>query len=320
MELFLNSNLRNKYRIIFIKTNLRRSNKNTGRFDVSLFLSFFLLFTRLTYALIRHRPRVAYYPVTATATGWMGRDALCLIICRLFRARTIIHMRGSHLNVNFQSFHPLAQRLVRFTCKGVFLGIVQGECLRNQFDNLLPSNRVRVLYQAIDTRLSDNPDLPNVERNVFYNHFTGERLLPEDPAQLEADILAGRHAKTYKYLGIVSGTEKLAVMRASAVFALPSYSEGFSRALLEAMSLGLPVTCTPVGAHGEVVLDSVNGYLVDPGDVATLTQRIIALLQDDVLRQKMGRANSEYVRRTFDIGTIANELSVFIDQALTDAV
>lgn len=363
MELFLQSKLKTKYEILFVKTSLKRTNKSKGKLDIGSLFSILLFFAHLGSVLLRHRPPVAYYPVTPTQIGWVGRDALCLLLCRLFRARTIIHMRGSHLNLNFRTFHPLVQRLVRFACRSVSIGIVQGERLRDQFDTLLPDSRVRVLYQAIDTTAYDTRDfehggsvdvlfmghltqakgycdllrcipgvadaVPDVrflvagtkrqgERGVFFNQLTGERLIHEESETLEEAICSGKYEPNYTYLGVVSGAEKLARMRQSAIFVLPSYSEGFSRALLEAVSLGLPIVCTRVGAHAEIIQDGTNGYLVDPGDIATLTQRIIALLQDPELRRKMALANYEYARRGFDIDRIADTFSTYIDQAMND--
>lgn len=361
MDTFLKSKLKDKYNITFVKTNYRKTNKNKGKLDIHSLFSFPLFFINLILALTKHRPKVAYYPITPTQLGWVGRDALCLVLCHLFRAKTIIHMRGSHLKLNFRTFHPLVQYIIRFACRPVSIGIVQGEALRDQFETLLPDQRVRVLYQAIDIKefgrdLSTNVVTCNVlfmghlthakgycdllrcipivansvpdvrfliagtkrqgERGVFFNQRTGINLIHEEPDELEDLIRAGKYSANYKYLGVISGERKLELMRRSAIFVLPSYSEGFSRALLEAMGLGLPVVCTPVGAHGEIIRDGVNGYLVEPGDTHSLAQKIIELLQKPNLRADMARANYDNARRRFEIDRIAGDFSAIIDQVI----
>jgi len=71
---------------------------------------------------------------------------------------------------------------------------------------------------------------------------------------------------------------------------LPSRSEGFGRANLEAMAAGKPVVSTRVGGIPEVVSDGETGLLVPPGDRAALAGAIIRLGEDQDLRRQMGAA------------------------------
>ncbi len=152
------------------------------------------------------------------------------------------------------------------------------------------------------------------ERNIFFNQLTGEKLLYEDPTVLHKQALRSAFKKNYQYLGVLKDQEKLRVLEKAAIFVLPSYSEGFSRALLEAMCMGKAVVCTPVGAHGEIVKDGVNGIIVKPGDHEQLAKEIISLLADKGKRDKIGCVNYQYVRDAFGIDIIANRLdSIFLE-------
>jgi glycosyltransferase involved in cell wall biosynthesis len=64
------------------------------------------------------------------------------------------------------------------------------------------------------------------------------------------------------------------------VFLLPSQSESFGLAALEAMACGVPVVANRVGGLPEVVDDGVSGALVSPGDVDEAARRAIELLED----------------------------------------
>ena len=77
---------------------------------------------------------------------------------------------------------------------------------------------------------------------------------------------------------------------------MPSYSEGFSVALAEALSAGLACVVTPVGAAPEVITDGQEGFFVQPGDHIGLAEKIILLLRDDALSERLGRAARERAR------------------------
>ena len=89
------------------------------------------------------------------------------------------------------------------------------------------------------------------------------------------------------------------------VFVLSSRAEGVPTAALEAMSLGLPVVATRVGAFGEIVENGVEGWLVPPGDATALADRIEALVKNPLLRKRLGEAAFRRVRDRFDIGQCA---------------
>ncbi len=74
------------------------------------------------------------------------------------------------------------------------------------------------------------------------------------------------------------------------VFVLPSRTEAFPMALLEAMAAGLPSVCTAVGGVPEMVDDGVTGYLVPVGDQAALTARLTELVAEPERRARMGAA------------------------------
>ena len=71
-------------------------------------------------------------------------------------------------------------------------------------------------------------------------------------------------------LGWVSTEQKQIELSASHVFVLPSYSEGFPMAVIEAMSTGLPVICSDVGGVSDSVHNGINGFLIQPNNIQQL--------------------------------------------------
>ena len=92
------------------------------------------------------------------------------------------------------------------------------------------------------------------------------------------------------------------------VFVLPSLSEGFGIALLEAMAMGKPVVATRIGGIPEVVEDGVTGLLVQPGDPKTLANGILEMLSDKERSLEMGRRGREVVSKHFTLESMVAEM------------
>jgi N-acetyl-alpha-D-glucosaminyl L-malate synthase BshA len=94
-------------------------------------------------------------------------------------------------------------------------------------------------------------------------------------AEQEADRLGLRH--DVRFLGKVENVADL--LREGDLFVLPSQTESFGLAALEAMACGLPVVASRVGGLPEVVTDGESGALCVPGDVAGMTAHAIEILR-----------------------------------------
>jgi len=87
-----------------------------------------------------------------------------------------------------------------------------------------------------------------------------------------------------------------------------SKTEGQSIATLEAMACGLPVIVTPVGAIPDVIKDGINGFLVKSNQPKILAQKIISLLNDDALREKIGNAARKTIEERHANDMYVNQL------------
>ena len=113
-----------------------------------------------------------------------------------------------------------------------------------------------------------------------------------------------------RFTGAVAEDDLPELHRRAAVFALPSVdvtcygrrvaiSELLGLGVLEAMASGTPVVASRVGGLPEVVTDGVTGFLVDPGDVGALRDRVATLLADRRLARRMGEAGRTAVVERF---------------------
>ncbi len=93
-------------------------------------------------------------------------------------------------------------------------------------------------------------------------------------------------------------TKPLSIMD---IFVLPSLQEGLGLCLLEAMAMAKPVIASDVGGIYTLVQHRTNGLLTVPADESSLTQMIIALLNDREMAIKMGQAGRKMVEDKFSL-------------------
>jgi glycosyltransferase involved in cell wall biosynthesis len=196
-----------------------------------------------------------------------------------------------------------------------------------------PRSRTRVVYGGVDCdRFRPGPD--SSRRGVLFvgrltPHKGVDRLIralpagatltvvgsgghdPEPPEREYGELL-GRLARgrSVRFLGPVPDEELPALVRQAAVVALPSVhvtcygrriavSELLGLVALEAMASGTPVVCSRLGGLPEIVEDGTTGFLVAPGEVDELRERLAQLLHDPALAARMGGCGREHVLARF---------------------
>jgi glycosyltransferase involved in cell wall biosynthesis len=107
------------------------------------------------------------------------------------------------------------------------------------------------------------------------------------------------------------------LLRATDVLVLTSRWEGLPRVLPQAMAAGVPVIATAVDGSPEAVQDGVNGFVVPPGDVDGMAQRVLHLLRDPALRQRMGDEGRSRVGE-FDIDRMVHQQEALYDEMVAE--
>ncbi len=90
-----------------------------------------------------------------------------------------------------------------------------------------------------------------------------------------------------------------ALQRASAVILQKSLREGFGLTVTEALWKGKPVVSSRVGGIRLQIQDGVSGFLLEPTDTEGFASRVVQILQDPALAERLGRNGKEYVREHF---------------------
>lgn len=100
------------------------------------------------------------------------------------------------------------------------------------------------------------------------------------------------------------------------LFVLPSYAEGNSNAILEAMRAGLPIVSTNVGGAAIQVGSAGARFLVAPGARAALADRLLELIDDETLRLRLGAAMRGRVAESFTMERVATTYEQAFDLIL----
>jgi glycosyltransferase involved in cell wall biosynthesis len=108
-----------------------------------------------------------------------------------------------------------------------------------------------------------------------------------------------------KFTGFVPYEDLKALYSACDVFVLPSFEEGQGVVLLEAMASGKPLIGSKVGGIPMQIREGWNGFLVKPGDVEQLAEKIRYLVENESERTKMGRNSKKLAEDEFDWEKIA---------------
>ena len=140
----------------------------------------------------------------------------------------------------------------------------------------------KIVKEFPDVKFCFAGTLITEEHNVFFDGVTGKPINHTNPEDIFKEYIENTHESNYVYLGKLDEKQKIDWLNKSNLFILPSYSEGFSMSVLEAIAVGKPIT-TPVGALKDI-LEEVNA-ITNPGDIEAITNAVLRFLKDKALKK-----------------------------------
>jgi glycosyltransferase involved in cell wall biosynthesis len=144
---------------------------------------------------------------------------------------------------------------------------------------------------------------PQVSFNI-----AGDVLEPDYFLELQTLIRNLNLSDRFHFVGGVANLREY--LSTADIFVLPSRSEGFSNAIVEAMAASLPVVATDVGGNIEAVTDGVSGLIVPSEDPAALAAAITRLLADPSKAQEMGAAGKKLASEKFTTDAMMHQITL----------
>ncbi|MGD8704076.1 MAG: glycosyltransferase [Syntrophobacterales bacterium] len=123
--------------------------------------------------------------------------------------------------------------------------------------------------------------------------------------------------KHVHFCGALSHEEVLKILQCADVFVHCSEYEGLGMAIMEAMGAGLPVVASRVGGVPDLVREGETGFMIPPDDVETYAEKILLLLNNDQLRQELGRKARHFAVKHLNKQAILAQLETVYGEILT---
>ncbi len=297
--------------------------KESGHFSIQNIILAFLQYTRFLVALFHSRPQIIHIH-TSQGFGWL-KDTFYILIGKLYGSKIVLHIHASTFNSLYGEKSKLVQGYTRWVM-GLSDAIISvSDEWKQRLGGIVHAEKVFSFRNCI-TLDSFSPHPANRPVNCVKAMFIGSvgsrkgafdllealgRLktrgcvLPTTIAgyeEREGDLVKARSrlqelnlADTCELPGTVIGEKKAELFSKANLFILPSYNEGLPMAILEGMSAGMAVVSTPVGGIPEIVRDGYNGFLVQPGDIDSLAEKLEVLADDPHLCLEMGKRSREIV-------------------------
>ena len=120
-----------------------------------------------------------------------------------------------------------------------------------------------------------------------------------------------------RFLGKQEPVEE--ILSIADIFLMPSGSETFGLAALEAMACGVPVIASRIGGLPELVLNGETGFLCELGDIDGYTNAANQLLTDEALHQRMADASRRRAVEEFDTGIIVPQYESYYKRVMERA-
>jgi glycosyltransferase involved in cell wall biosynthesis len=288
------------------------------------------------------RKGVVYLPLSQNVGGFL-RDSLFIHAAALRGWKVAVHLRGAAFRDFYESSNPIMRWWIRRTLRRISSLAVVGSRLRSLFDGLMPPERVAVVPNGTpDVARENGARLPN--RVLYLSNLVKDKGIVE--AVEAALILVARHSQVeilfagdwddatverqlrerveqangrIRFLASVAGEQKERLLQSASVLLFPPRApEGHPRVVLEAICRGIPLVTTDRGAIRETVRDGESAFVLTDPDPSELAERVLQLLTDDDLRERMGRAARERYERSYTQETADRRMAEWLMTAWRD--
>jgi glycosyltransferase involved in cell wall biosynthesis len=340
-QLFMHSLQKLGHDVDIVEKTFSLKQEDVGAVSIAKIMRAPHIVFKLFSHLIQNRPDICYYFISVGKISF-AFDALLTLILRLFGVDYVLYSHGKGLKELETMSGTVFRYVIKQTLSGALGGLVLGESLKKDINNFVPNERLFILPNAIpDIKWNKNgpvrknshpvqilflsnliPSKGPLEfikmAGIVYRKFKNVRFVLAGRSmgdaflqEIRASIEQSGVRDVVTVPGPVYGTDKEKLFQETDIFVFPTYydRETFGLVNLEAMQCGLPVISTSEGAIPEVVVDSINGFIIDPHNIDQMAGRVQMLVEDEELRRAMGKAGRERYEQYYTIEAYEKRLA-----------
>ncbi len=245
----------------------------------------------------------------ATTNGTFFWGAIVWLTCKIHRKPWILRKFAGSFDQAYKSLPKPIKFLVRRTSINADLCLFQTNHLVRFFSEILKNPVAWYPNSRPLPKLKQTNRNSTARRFVFVGHVISTKGIHELIAaseKLDSSICVDIYGplngdvteemldglKTVRYCGVLEPAEVIPTLQTYDVLVLPSYWEGYSGAILEAYSAGIPVISTRAGGTPEIV-DATSGILIEPGKWEELLEAMTRMIEDGPLLQSLRKGVEE---------------------------
>ncbi|MEZ5823490.1 MAG: glycosyltransferase family 4 protein [Geminicoccaceae bacterium] len=133
-------------------------------------------------------------------------------------------------------------------------------------------------------------------------------------ARTVVEDLFANSAPRVHFLGLLDPGAVATLLSSADLMLWPALREAYGLAMLEAQAAGLPVVACREGGVGDIIADGLTGILVNERDAHALAAAVRYLLDNETIREAMGKAAKSRVHRVHDVAVAAERLSAILNE------
>jgi glycosyltransferase involved in cell wall biosynthesis len=320
-----------------VKISYVTNTSELGRLSFKKLLAIVNINLMLIKELINNRPNLVYFQISPLGIAFL-RDVFSVTIIKLFKLKILFHIHGK--GINKQAENILKRTLYKYAFKGSYL-ICLSHLLVNDISRVFKgkiyvvpngiikmenyikdkSNTIRLLFLSNLFTSKGIIIFINVLKQLSFLNIKFEAYVVGQEGDISVDKLNGMIScneliNNVYYLGPKYGDEKIKILSKTDILIYPTLEDALPLVILEAMQLGIPIIASRVGAIPEIIDNNITGFLVDSNSHDQIVEKVILLISDSLLRQKMGKAANEKYKEKYTLKKFEQNMLNVINEVI----
>ena len=312
---YLNYNNWEEFNLIYIPTHIEKN---------KILVAIFFLFSYIRILILVLTKKVDIAHLHVAERGSFYRKAIIARTLKKFGIKVVFHHHAAEFELFYDGLSEKHKKFVSKTLEDVDVNIVLSNRLVEMILSKASKATVKVLYNAVEI-YENNPydSLSNIilflgrlgQRKGTYDFLEAIKKINMDlPSNIQVFLCGDGEVDNVKsainklgienrvgYIGWIELEEKKKILKKTLINVLPSYNEGLPMSILECMAAGIPNISTEIASIPEVIYNGENGFLIKPGDIDVMAERILQLVNNEELRCAFSTESFDLINQHFSL-------------------